>query len=107
MLMRTVVCVLRVPRGHRCIVNRNTDQGHRSRRERCPWSVLRFTMQRWPRGTRSTHTTVLINIAYWDARAPSYRWMQIAAQIVASENPAATLSTRAMSLVSVAIYDAT
>jgi membrane-associated phospholipid phosphatase len=47
------------------------------------------------------------NIAYWDAGAPSYRWIQIAQQMVASANPAPTLSTRAMALVSVAMYDAT
>jgi membrane-associated phospholipid phosphatase len=47
------------------------------------------------------------NIAYWDAGAPSYRWIQITAQMVASANLAPTLSTRAMALVSAAMYDAT
>jgi membrane-associated phospholipid phosphatase len=51
--------------------------------------------------------TDVVNISYWDAGAPSYRWMQIAQQMVISANLAPTLSTRAMALVSAAMYDAT
>jgi membrane-associated phospholipid phosphatase len=46
-------------------------------------------------------------IAYWDAGAPGYRWMQLASQQMLSQNVAAPLFTRGMALVSVAIYDAT
>jgi membrane-associated phospholipid phosphatase len=46
-------------------------------------------------------------IAYWDAGAPGYRWMQLASQQMLSQNIAAPLFTRGMALVSVAIYDAT
>jgi len=46
-------------------------------------------------------------IAYWDAGAPGYRWMELASQQMLAQNVAPTLFTRGMSLVSVAIYDAT
>jgi membrane-associated phospholipid phosphatase len=46
-------------------------------------------------------------IAYWDAGSPGYRWMQLAARQMLAQNVAAPLFTRGMSLVSVAIYDAT
>jgi len=46
-------------------------------------------------------------IAYWDAGAPGYRWMQLASQQMLSQNVAPTLFTRGMALVSVAIYDST
>jgi membrane-associated phospholipid phosphatase len=46
-------------------------------------------------------------IAYWDAGAPGYRWMQVASQQMLAQNVAAPLFTRGMSLVSVAIYDST
>jgi membrane-associated phospholipid phosphatase len=47
------------------------------------------------------------NIPYWDAGPPSYRWIQIAQQLVNNANLAPTLATRAMALVSAAMYDAT
>ena len=47
------------------------------------------------------------DLAYWDAGAPAYRWMQIAAQEVTKRNLAAPLGTRAMALVAIAIYDTT
>jgi membrane-associated phospholipid phosphatase len=46
-------------------------------------------------------------IAYWDAGAPGYRWMQAASQQMLAQNVAAPLFTRGMALLSVAIYDAT
>ncbi|HEY1861070.1 MAG TPA: phosphatase PAP2 family protein [Gemmataceae bacterium] len=46
-------------------------------------------------------------IAYWDAGAPGYRWMQLASQQMLAQNVAAPLFTRGMALVSVAIYDST
>jgi membrane-associated phospholipid phosphatase len=46
-------------------------------------------------------------IAYWDAGAPAYRWMQLASQQMLTQNVAAPLFTRGMALLSVAIYDAT
>jgi membrane-associated phospholipid phosphatase len=46
-------------------------------------------------------------IAYWDAGAPGYRWMQLASQQMLMQNLAAPLFTRGMALVSVAMYDAT
>lgn len=45
-------------------------------------------------------------VAYWDAGAPGYRWMQLAAQQMLAQNVAAPLFTRGMALVGVAIYDA-
>jgi len=47
------------------------------------------------------------NAAYWDAGAPSYRWIQVTTQMVVSANLSPTLSTRAIALVSAAMYDAT
>ena len=46
-------------------------------------------------------------VAYWDAGTPGYRWMQLASQQMLAQNVAAPLFTRAMALVSVAIYDST
>jgi membrane-associated phospholipid phosphatase len=46
-------------------------------------------------------------IAYWDAGAPGYRWMQLASQQMLAQNVAAPLFTRGMALIGVAIYDAT
>jgi membrane-associated phospholipid phosphatase len=47
------------------------------------------------------------DITYWNAGAPSYRWMQIAWQEVSAHNLAPTLSTRAIALVAAAVYDTT
>lgn len=51
--------------------------------------------------------TTRAQIAYWDAGSPGYRWEQIAAQQMLSQNVPAPLFTRGMALLSVAIYDAT
>jgi membrane-associated phospholipid phosphatase len=53
--------------------------------------------------TRDTRTQV----AYWDAGAPGYRWMQLASQQMLAQNVAAPLFTRGMAIVGVAVYDAT
>jgi membrane-associated phospholipid phosphatase len=50
---------------------------------------------------------VLAQVRFWDSGAPGYRWMQLAQQLAVSEGLAAPLQTRALSLVSVAIYDST
>jgi len=50
---------------------------------------------------------VLEEIRFWDAGAPGYRWMQFAQQLVLSKGLSAPLQTRALALVSAAIYDAT
>jgi membrane-associated phospholipid phosphatase len=47
------------------------------------------------------------DIKFWNAGAPSYRWMEIAWQEVTAHNIAPTLGTRAMALVAAAMYDAT
>lgn len=52
-------------------------------------------------------TDAKAQIAYWDAGAPGYRWMQLASQQMLAQNIAAPLFTRGMALVSVAIYDST
>jgi membrane-associated phospholipid phosphatase len=49
----------------------------------------------------------LAQVDYWDAGAPSYRWMQIAFQEITRRNLAAPLGTRALALVAVAMNDAT
>jgi membrane-associated phospholipid phosphatase len=54
-----------------------------------------------------SNSDVKDQIAYWDAGSPGYRWMQLAARQMLAQNVAAPLFTRGMSLVSVAIYDAT
>ena len=46
-------------------------------------------------------------VRFWDAGAPSYRWIQITQQEVANHNLAGPAATRAMSLVAVAMHDAT
>src|SRR5882724_4966341 len=51
--------------------------------------------------------TTRSQVTYWDAGSPSYRWEQIAAQQISLRNLPAPLSTRAMALISVAMYDAT
>ena len=49
----------------------------------------------------------LRQVQYWDAGPPGYRWMQLAQQLAVDKGLAAPLQTRALSLVAVAIYDAT
>jgi membrane-associated phospholipid phosphatase len=49
----------------------------------------------------------LLNIRYWDAGSPGYRWMLLAEQLVVNEGLATPLQTRALALVAAAIYDAT
>jgi membrane-associated phospholipid phosphatase len=46
-------------------------------------------------------------VRFWDAGAPPYRWIQIAQQEVAKHNLGGPAATRAMSLVAVAMNDAT
>ena len=48
-----------------------------------------------------------VQVTYWDAGSPAYRWMQIASQQMISHNLAAPFYTRGMALVAVAVYDAT
>ena len=48
-----------------------------------------------------------MQVAYWDAGPPAYRWMKIASQQMISHNLAAPFYTRGMALVAVAMYDAT
>src|SRR3954452_3179076 len=50
-------------------------------------------------------SNALAQVAYWDAGAPSYRWMQIAFQELTARNVPAPLFTRAMALVAAAMYD--
>jgi membrane-associated phospholipid phosphatase len=47
------------------------------------------------------------SVRFWDAGAPSYHWIQIAQQEVATHNLGGPAATRAMSLVAVAMNDAT
>jgi membrane-associated phospholipid phosphatase len=47
----------------------------------------------------------LAQIHYWDAGAPSYRWLQMTETLAVSKGLAAPLQTRALALVSAAIYD--
>jgi membrane-associated phospholipid phosphatase len=49
----------------------------------------------------------LESVRFWDAGAPSYRWIQIAQQEVGAHNLGGPAATRAMSLVAVAMNDAT
>jgi membrane-associated phospholipid phosphatase len=50
---------------------------------------------------------VMTRIAFWDAGPPAYRWIQTAANEVASHNLAGPYGTRAMALVAAAVNDAT
>ncbi|MCU1263178.1 MAG: phosphoesterase, PA-phosphatase related [Bryobacterales bacterium] len=50
---------------------------------------------------------VKAQIAYWDSGSPGYRWIQLGSQQLLAQNVAPTLYTRAMAMLSVAIYDAT
>jgi membrane-associated phospholipid phosphatase len=47
------------------------------------------------------------SVRFWDSGAPAYRWIQIAQQEVSSHSLGGPAATRAMSLVAVAIQDAT
>jgi membrane-associated phospholipid phosphatase len=47
------------------------------------------------------------SVRFWDAGSPPYRWIQIAQQEVAAHNLGGPAATRAMSLVAVAMNDAT
>ena len=57
--------------------------------------------------TAGANDVAKAQVAYWDAGAPSYRWMQIASQEMLNANLAAPLYTRGMALVAAAMYDAT
>jgi membrane-associated phospholipid phosphatase len=46
-------------------------------------------------------------IAYWNAGAPAYRWNQLAVQHLLENHVAVARASRALSLLNVAIYDAT
>src|SRR5450759_4859615 len=50
---------------------------------------------------------VKAQIAYWDSGSPGYRWVQLGSQQLLAQNFAPTLYTRAMALLSVAMYDPT
>lgn len=47
----------------------------------------------------------IAQIHYWDAGAPSYRWMQMTQSLAVSKGLATPLQTRALALVAAAIYD--
>jgi membrane-associated phospholipid phosphatase len=49
----------------------------------------------------------LVNIRYWDAGSPAYRWMLLAEQYVIAEGLPTPFQTRALALVAAAISDAT
>jgi membrane-associated phospholipid phosphatase len=49
----------------------------------------------------------LQQIAFWNAGAPGYRWMELTEQLAVSEGLSAPYQTRAMALVAAAIYDST
>ncbi|MGI8745276.1 MAG: vanadium-dependent haloperoxidase [Bryobacteraceae bacterium] len=55
----------------------------------------------------SNNATALEQIAFWDAGSPTFRWIQITTQELNRRNIATPLATRALALVSVAMYDAT
>src|SRR3954447_12787593 len=57
--------------------------------------------------TAQADANALAQVAYWDAGAPTYRWMQIAYQEITRRNLAAPFGTRALALVAVAMQDAT
>lgn len=56
---------------------------------------------------RESTPDVKAQIAYWDSGSPGYRWIQLGSQQLLAQNVAPTLFTRAMAMLSVAIYDAT
>ena len=49
----------------------------------------------------------LQQIAFWNAGAPGYRWMELTEQLAVSEGLSTPLQTRALALVAAAIYDST
>jgi membrane-associated phospholipid phosphatase len=51
--------------------------------------------------------TALQQIAYWNAGAPGYHWMELTEQLAVSEGLSTPLQTRALALVAAAIYDST
>lgn len=57
--------------------------------------------------TASADDMAKAQVGYWDAGSPAYRWIKIASQEMVTRNITATLYTRDMALVSVAMYDAT
>ena len=60
----------------------------------------------WVRAAVSARDqAALAQIRYWDAGDPGYRWMQLTQQLVVSEGLPTPLQTRALALVSAAIYD--
>jgi membrane-associated phospholipid phosphatase len=63
--------------------------------------------RRWLATFMTQDANALAQVTYWDAGAPSYRWMQIASQEIAKRNLAAPFATRALALVAVAMHDAT
>src|SRR6516164_7896119 len=73
-----------------------------------PASDVRATELQWVKDcVNRRDQTTLNGIHYWDAGAPSYRWVQLALQYVVNSSPAGPQQTRALALVAAAISDAT
>src|SRR5437762_2400877 len=73
-----------------------------------PDSEVTAVELRWVKDCISQRNqAALASIRFWDAGAPAYRWMQLAAQSVVNAGLPTPLQTRALALVAAAISDAT
>ncbi len=62
----------------------------------------------WVRGAvAEKDPSIAASVAYWDAGAPSYRWMQLITNRILSGAPVTPYSHRLYTYVSMAMYDAT
>ncbi len=69
-------------------------------------SAARAELQQVEDAAIQRSADAVAQIQYWNAGSPGYRWMQTTQSLVVSKGLAAPLQTRALALVSAAIYDA-
>ena len=82
--------------------------GHALRLPAPPNAADTATEIQWVRACiAERNQAALDQIAFWNAGAPGYRWMQLTEQLAVSKGLSTPLQTRALALVAAAIYDAT
>lgn len=64
-------------------------------------------IQRIKQSQANLSQAALQQIAFWNAGAPGYRWMELTERLAVSEGLSTPLQTRALAMVAAAMYDST